>query len=248
MEIIEEHRAYDSDISLETIFGKCRVICGNVEDSANGLLQNLTSKTSLPIFVCRYKFLKVQKVFQLIPLQESPKKPRRRSTCRNSVDSSTFLTETEKSTPVKSYIKTSPKKKYTPMPLSERKRLESLKKKESTQYQNSSEKENKLKVTPIKIIGRNSVIKTPSNSTKKYEVNANYLPNSPICNNYGNSKITSKNKIISARRNLNKSLKEDNDDDFNMEEEEDYFNYSIVDNSLKESEMKLKLRLSQRYV
>ncbi|KAL5290488.1 ORC1 family protein [Megaselia abdita] len=67
-EVIEEHRAYDRNISIETIFKKCSVVIGSKKSSVNGLLKGVSKKLG-PMFACRFKFIKTgAKTFKLVPL------------------------------------------------------------------------------------------------------------------------------------------------------------------------------------
>ncbi|XP_055387641.1 origin recognition complex subunit 1 [Condylostylus longicornis] len=62
-EVIEDHRPYDNDISIETIQGKCTIVKGNINESAAALIKMKSSKFRK--FACRYKFVK-----KLLPLLE----------------------------------------------------------------------------------------------------------------------------------------------------------------------------------
>lgn len=67
-EVIEDHRPYDADISLETIFRKCNVIVGSANDPASEIKKQAHLSSNCT-FVCRYKFIKVKQSYKLFPLK-----------------------------------------------------------------------------------------------------------------------------------------------------------------------------------
>lgn len=236
IELIEEHRPYDSDISLETVYRKCSVIYGAPESSAAGLLENFDSKSkSCPMFVCRYKFIKVKNSYRLVPLQfANDELPRLRSRRKSSAES------VETKTPKRSD--------------SARKRKTSMNGNNNVEFIDLNYFNAENKVSPIKIIGGRSVIrlsakkKTTHNgkSEENNDLNANYLPASPLAEQ--NHKVTPHSKASAARRNLNLSLDNDAAD---KTADSDCLNYSIVkstpDPKQPPNDMKIKLRLSERY-
>lgn len=245
VELIEEHRPYDSDISLETVYRKCSVIFGTPESSAAGLLENFNSKSkSCPMFVCRYKFIKVRNSYRLVPLQfaneEIPADRSRRKSSAESVDTK----RTRRSSVVVTELTDSGKKRRTPMNTNNNVEFIDL------NYFNAENK-----VSPIKIIGGRSVIRLSAKKKANHggksgednDLNANYLPPSPLAEQ--NHKITPQSKVSAARRNLNLSL---NNIGADTSADSDCLNYSIVkstpDAQQPPNEMKIKLRLSERYL
>ncbi|XP_075165132.1 origin recognition complex subunit 1 [Haematobia irritans] len=245
-EIIEEYRPYDADISLETIFRKCSVIFGTSETSASGLLQNFESKRkSCPMFVCRYKFIKVKNTYRLVPLEFAKE------------ETSVAETGRRKSTTVESTKAVTSAKKSRRSAVNEdegstRKRRASISASNALEFVDLNYFNEENKVSPIKIIGGRSVVRlsakkksTPSGKGKgEDEINANYLPASPLAEQ--NIKVTPRSRVAAAKRNLNLSL----DNGADTTADSDCLNYSIVKNTPDKKEpqndMKIKLRLSER--
>lgn len=221
VEIIEDHRAFDPVISIDSIFQKCTVVCGSPSDSAQSLMPR--KKGVFPTFVCRYKIVKVAGNHRLIPLNEKVEKRTHSST--------TPSRESKKKTPKSGGKKNSESKKP---------RLSEI----GFVDIDSRENDEPL-VSPIKII-RNSVVKLQRTSSHKknktpgkMEVNANYLLESP---DVKRSKPSLSPKVNGARRNLNLSL------EANSTADSDALNYSIIQNSPSQaaaSDLKIKLRLSE---
>lgn len=245
-EVIEEHRPYDADISLETIYRKCSVICGSSENSAAGLLQGFNAKrTNCPMFVCRYKFIKVKNSYRLEPLQFSNEdvaaageRGRRRSTA---------------ALPTESKASSAKKPRRSCATNDEgRKRRSSVSANNPLEFVDLAYFNEENKVSPIKIIGGRSVVrlsaKKKQSTGEKYkgedEINANYLPASPLAEQ--NIKVTPRSRAAAAKRNLNLSL----DNGADTTADSDCLNYSIVkgtpDRTEPPNEMKIKLRLSER--
>ncbi|KAM7343467.1 origin recognition complex subunit 1 isoform 2-T2 [Cochliomyia hominivorax] len=247
-ELVEEHRPYDSDISLETVFRKCSVICGSTETSAAGLLQHFNNKrNSCPMFVCRYKFIKVKNTYRLVPLQFSNEEvssvcSRRKSiTERNSLEPSLSASKkARRSTALSTECSGSGKKS-------------SVSGENAVEFIDLNYFSSESKVSPIKIIGGRSVVRLSakkktdiiSKSTEEDDLNANYLPASPLVEQ--NIKITPRSRAAAAKRNLNISLENVGMD---TTADSDCLNYSIVkstpDAQLPPNDMKIKLRLSER--
>lgn len=250
-EVIEEHRPYDADISLETVFRKCSVILGDAESSAAGLLQNFNrDQKNCPMFVCRYKFIRVKKKnsYRLVPLQfsnESGVTDRRR---RMSTVDAQQLTDS-KVTSAKKTRRSCTTKEDTPT----RKRRSSVSATNTVEFVDLSYFNEENKVSPIKIIGGRSVVrlsaKKKSTANDKVvgedEINANYLPASPLAEQ--NIKVTPRSRAAAAKRNLNLSLDNGGAD---TTADSDCLNYSIVketpDPKEPSNDMKIKLRLSER--
>ncbi|KAI8127054.1 Origin recognition complex subunit 1 [Lucilia cuprina] len=247
-ELIEEHRPYDSDISLETVFRKCSVICGPTETSAAGLLENFNIKTkSCPMFVCRYKFIKVKNSYRLVPLQFaneefSSGRGRRKSTAEsNNVET--------KSEPFKKSRRASV---VASGDSSSRKRRISISTENTMEFVDLNYFNAENKVSPIKIVGGRSVVrlsakKKSTSGTPRVsdDLNANYLPASPLAEQ--NVKVTPRSRAAAAKRNLNLSLDNGGAD---TTADSDCLNYSIVkgtpDPQQPPNDMKIKLRLSER--
>uniref|UniRef100_A0A1I8NNY5 Origin recognition complex subunit 1 n=1 Tax=Stomoxys calcitrans TaxID=35570 RepID=A0A1I8NNY5_STOCA len=244
-EVIEEHRPYDPDISLETIYRKCSVIYGSSDASASGLLQNFEAKRkACPMFVCRYKFIKVKNSYRLVPLEfardesESSERDRKKSA----------TVETPKAASAK---KSARRSALGDDNGTNRKRRASISATNPLEFVNLSYF-NENKVSPIKIIGGRSVVRlsakkksTPSGKHKgEDEINANYLPASPLAEQ--NIKVTPRSRAAAAKRNLNLSL----DNGADNTADSDCLNYSIVkdtpDRKEPQNDMKIKLRLSER--
>jgi len=101
------------------------------------------------------------------------------------------------------------------------------------------------KVSPIKIVGGRSVVRLSEKKKDAPEINANYLPASPLTEK--NAKVeTPKSRASAARRNLNLSLDRGADSTAGS----DCLNYSIVqqtpDPKTPSNDMKIKLRISER--
>ncbi|XP_061400763.1 origin recognition complex subunit 1 [Musca vetustissima] len=245
-EVIEEHRPYDADISLETIYRKCSVICGSPENSAAGLLQSFNSKrTNCPMFVCRYKFIKVKNSYRLEPLQFTNEdvatagdRGRRRST-------TAAVTESKASSAKKPRRSCATNNEG-------RTRRASVSATNALEFVDLTYFNEENKVSPIKIIGGRSVVRlsakkkqsTGEKTKGEDEINANYLPASPLAEQ--NIKVTPRSRAAAAKRNLNLSL----DNGADTTADSDCLNYSIVketpDRKEPPNEMKIKLRLSER--
>lgn len=243
-EVIEEHRPYDADISLETVFRKCSVIFGTPEFSASGLLQNFdTKRKTCPMFVCRYKFIKVKNSYRLVPLQfaNEDTAPAERSRRKSSA-----ATESKASSAKK------PRRSCVANEEGTRKRRASVSAANALEFVDLNYFNEENKVSPIKIIGGRSVVRLSSKkksavcgkSNGEDEINANYLPASPLAEQ--NIKVTPRSRAAAAKRNLNLSL----DNGANTTAGSDCLNYSIVketpDREEPRNDMKIKLRLSER--
>ncbi|CAD7013643.1 origin recognition complex subunit 1 [Ceratitis capitata] len=246
-EVIEEHRPYDADISLETIFKKCVVLFGGTDESANGILHKYDAKrNNIPMFVCRYKFIKDKKSYRLVPLEWN-----------TNLTGSTEEAENKRGRK-KSYTDDTPstKEKKTRVARSASARKEKVEGNVAIRKRRASVAAAavefidcngfKDKVSPIKIIGGKNVVRL---SAKKISApidrNDNYAPTSPLMER-NRKETTPKARVASARRNLNLSL--DNGADTSVDS--DCLNYSIVKtptNSDSTNDMKIKLRLSGRH-
>lgn len=242
-ELIEEHRPYDSDISLETIFRKCSVICGTAETSAAGLMQNFAGKRSnCPMFVCRYKFIKVKNSYRLVPLQFSNEDVQTVRGRRKSTSESTSAKKTRRT----SVLATEDS--------STRKRRSSITSDNNVEFIDLNYFSAENKVSPIKIIGGRSVVRLSAKkksdingkTREEDDLNANYLPASPLAEQ--NIKVTPRSRAAAAKRNLNLSLDNNGGEDTTADSE--CLNYSIVkgtpDTQQPTNDMKIKLRLSER--
>ncbi|TMW44995.1 hypothetical protein DOY81_009927 [Sarcophaga bullata] len=153
------------------------------------------------MFVCRYKFIKVRNSYRLVPLQfaneEVPADRSRRKSSAESIDAK----RTRRSSVGVTEITDSGRKRRTPMNTNNNVEFIDL------NYFNAENK-----VSPIKIIGGRSVIRLSAKkkathggkSSENNDLNANYLPPSPLAEQ--NHKITPQSKASAARRNLNLSL------------------------------------------
>ncbi|KAL9912819.1 origin recognition complex subunit 1 [Glossina fuscipes fuscipes] len=235
-ELIEEHRPYDPDISLETIFRKCSVLYGTVDCFATDLLESSnTKKTSCPTFVCRYKFSKIKNKYHLLPLEfgnvgsiesgRSTRASRRKQTDSKSASAkkirrSTVTSENARLHPASAVVH--PK---------------------DCNYFKSQ------KVSPIKIVERRRVVSATiadiANSGLWTNRNTSTIKASPLSEQ--NIKVTPAIKALKARRNLNSSLEHAANDTADS----DCLNYSIIkdtpDTQKTPSEMKIKLRVSERH-
>lgn len=244
-ELIEEHRPYDSDISLEAVFRKCSVICGPDQMSAARLLENFNGKRSCAMFVCRYKFIKVKNSYRLVPLQFSnedvctAKAQETTAQCTTDLDTNRLSKKSHRSS-----LFTSDE----PTVCSSFTAVNNLEFIDLNYF-------NTAKVSPIKIVGGRSVVrvsgKKRSNSSNKDYIQASPLgekkeaiPTSPL----GEKKqaTPTRSRVAVAKRNLNLSLNSTEADISDSLPP----NYSIVKNSpdslLPFNSMKIKLRISER--
>uniref|UniRef100_A0A1A9X3S8 Origin recognition complex subunit 1 n=1 Tax=Glossina brevipalpis TaxID=37001 RepID=A0A1A9X3S8_9MUSC len=233
-ELIEEHRSYDSDISLETIFRKCSVLYGTVDTSASGLLGHSNRKNnSCPTFICRYKFIRIKEKYQLLPLEfENAESNSVRRSRRKHVDPKNE----------------SAKKARRSTVISENARMH----RDSPSVINPTELidlnyYNDQKVSPIKIVERRRIVSSTANdrfSTPTSRKTAT-IKGSPLSEQ--NIKVTPTIKALKARRNLNSSLEHV----VNDTNDSDCLNYSIIKNTpdaqKPTNEMKIKLRVSERH-
>ncbi|XP_064542703.1 origin recognition complex subunit 1 [Drosophila montana] len=234
IEIIEEHRLYDNDVALGSIFRKCLVLEGTSQQTAEQIIKKHKAPNNCPMFVSRYKFLKVRNAYRLIPLEiqldgtDSARKRRSTrdassSSARKSISRRRVSTAADSAAPVE-FV--------------------------DVNYFNCENK-----VSPIKIVGGRSVVrlsekkKTLSGAASAdgvvSEINANYLMASPLTEK--NPKVvTPKSRASAARRNLNLSL----DKGADSTADSDCLNYSIVqqtpDPKTPANDMKIKLRISER--
>ncbi|TDG46374.1 hypothetical protein AWZ03_007148 [Drosophila navojoa] len=230
VEVIEEHRYYDNDVALGCILRKCLVLEGTSDQSAQQIIQKYKIPRNCPMFVSRYKFLKVKNTYRLIPLEiqldgtESARSRRSireptSASARKSVSRRRVSTAAESQTPVE-FV--------------------------DVNYYNCENK-----VSPIKIVGGRSVVrlsekkKSKATDAAEPEINANYLMASPLTEK--NQKVmTPKSRASAARRNLNLSL----DKGADTTADSDCLNYSIVhqtpDPKTPSNDMKIKLRVSER--
>ncbi|XP_055838758.1 origin recognition complex subunit 1 [Episyrphus balteatus] len=218
LEVIEEYRPYDHDISIETIFRKCYVVTGSSQDSASGLLAKINRTKNCPMFVCRYKFIKLKNSsYTLVPLEYFEEEFSEKRSARKSVSRR------------QSTSKSSAKKKRTS-------EVEFV----------DVDRMDENKVSPIKIVGGNSVVKLSSkkmtSSTNK-EINANYL-SSPLTEKNQCPITPTSAKALAARRNLNISL---DNAAANLTHDSDIMNYSIIKSTPESTSqnLKIKLRLSE---
>ncbi|XP_034477739.1 origin recognition complex subunit 1 [Drosophila innubila] len=230
-EIIEEHRPYDNDVALGSIFRKCLVIEGSSQSSAEQLFQRAKAKPNCPMFVTRYKFVKVKQSYRLIPLEiQLDDKP------RSGRDGGTTSTSARKS-------------------ISRRRLSTTAAGNAPPEFVDVNYFNCENKVSPIKIVGGCSVVRlsekkkssltAATNNDDPAEINANYLMASPLTEK--NAKVsTPKSRASAARRNLNLSL----DKGADTTADSDCLNYSIVqqtpDPKTPSNDMKIKLRLSER--
>lgn len=174
------------------------------------------------MFVCRYKFIKLKNSsYSLVPLEYFPEQrtPGRQSS-----------TKKKESTRRQSTSKSSAKKRRT----------------QDLEFVDVDRMADENKVSPIKIIGGNSVVKLSSkkmtSSTNK-EINANYL-SSPLTEKNQCPITPTHAKALAARRNLNISL---DNAAANSSVDSDVLNYSIIKSTPENSNqnLKIKLRLSE---
>ncbi|XP_053962636.1 origin recognition complex subunit 1 [Anastrepha ludens] len=253
-ELIEEHRPYDPDISLETVFRKCVVLIGGIEESARAILHKYKAKSNnCPMFVCRYKFIKDKKSYKIVPLEwntdefaakaDSTVKSRRKKNC--SGDSPSDITKEKKLTQVARSA--SARKQKVHIDTVVKKRRASVAAATALEFIDCNVFESEGKVSPIKIVGGRNVVRL---SAKKKigtpsETNTCFTLTSPLAER--NRKVTTPTtRVANARRNLNLSL--DNGADASVES--DCLNYSIVRTPTTSeeptSDMKIKLRLSAK--
>lgn len=234
LEVIEEHRPYDNDVALGSIFRKCIVLEGKSTENAEDIIKANKDKksTGCPMFVSRYKFLRVKKTYRLIPLEiqldELPRSKRKSQAAADDGTGSTHKSSSRKRASVAAPAAATPE--FV-----------------DVAYYNSENK-----VSPIKIVGGRSVVRLSEKKKSalkadgvQSEINANYLPASPLTEK--NPKVsTPKSRASAARRNLNLSL----DKGANTTADSDCLNYSIVhqtpDPKTPSTEMKIKLRISER--
>ncbi|XP_033253343.1 origin recognition complex subunit 1-like [Drosophila miranda] len=194
------------------------------------------------MFVSRYKFIKVKKLYRLIPLEiqldEPDDKSSSRSRSRKSLSNRNEPKSGSACLAVAGEAATTEKRRRASMAAASS--LEFV----DVNYFNCDNK-----VSPIKIVGGRSVVRL-SEKKKRYsraeaEVNANYLTASPLTEK--NAKVeTPKSRASAARRNLNLSL----DRGADSAADSDCLNYSIVqqtpDPRTPSNDMKIKLRISER--
>uniref|UniRef100_A0A1A9ZNE4 Origin recognition complex subunit 1 n=1 Tax=Glossina pallidipes TaxID=7398 RepID=A0A1A9ZNE4_GLOPL len=236
-ELIEDHRPYDPDISLETIFRKCSVLYGTIDSLATDLLESSnTKKTSCPTFVCRYKFVKIKSRYQLLPLEfgnvESIESGRStRASRRKQTDTkSASAKKLRRSTMTSENARLHPASTDVVQPT-------------DCNYFKSQ------KVSPIKIVERRRVVCATiadiANSGLSINRNTSATKASPLSEQ--NIKVTPTIKALKARRNLNSSLEHAANDTADS----DCLNYSIIKDTpgtqKPPSEMKIKLRVSERH-
>lgn len=260
-EVIEEHRPYDSDISIETVFRKCSVINGRLEDCAVEILNKFnvkkTSINSCPMFVCRYKFIKVKNSYRLVPLQFSNESQAVTEAAtateaqvrknRKTMDERS-MTVNESSTNGK--LGGSERKAKSSME-EKRRRRASVAAANAVEFIDINFLDTENKVSPIKIVGGRSVVRLSAKkqtfppSASKQHLNQQSHMVSPLAEQ--NIKVvTPVSRASAARRNLNLSL---DNDGANTTADSDCLNYSIVKNTPESNatnDMKIKLRLSER--
>ncbi|XP_043661911.1 origin recognition complex subunit 1 [Drosophila teissieri] len=237
LEVIEEHRPYDNDVALGAIYRKCIVLEGTSEKSAQEILSRHSNKlksTACPMFVSRYRFVKVKRRYRLIPLEIHLEQPE--DNTRPSHSSRKSLTAHRES-------KRSVSALHDDIS-SEKRRRASMAGANSVEFIDVNCFSCENKVSPIKIVGGRSVVRLSEKKTAP-EINANYLPASPLTEK--NAKVeTPKSRASAARRNLNLSL----DRGADTTADSDCLNYSIVhqtpDTKTPSNDMKIKLRLSER--
>ncbi|XP_034108753.1 origin recognition complex subunit 1 [Drosophila albomicans] len=237
IEVIEEHRPYDNDVALGSIFRKCLVFEGSCQFSAEQLMKQQLQRSkaaipNCPMFVTRYKFVKEKKSsYRLIPLEiqldEQQDDKRRKS-------------QTSTTKEVGSARKSIGRRRVSIAAANVPPEFVDV------NHFNNCEN----KVSPIKIVGGSVVRlsekkKTLSTSKTAAEINANYLMASPLTEK--NPKVvTPKSRASAARRNLNLSL----DKGADTTADSDCLNYSIVqqtpDPKTPSNDMKIKLRVSER--
>ncbi|EDV59672.1 origin recognition complex subunit 1 [Drosophila erecta] len=234
LEVIEEHRPYDNDVALGAIYRKCMVLESTSETSAQEVLSRQSKKlksTACPMFVSRYRFVRVKRRYRLIPLEihlEQPKEDTRQSRKSLTAHRESKRTVSDRHDDT----------------AGEKRRRASMAGANSVEFIDVNCFSCENKVSPIKIVGGRSVVRLSEKKTAP-EINANYLPASPLTEK--NAKVeTPKSRASAARRNLNLSL----DRGADTTADSDCLNYSIVqqtpDPKTPSNDMKIKLRLSER--
>ncbi|XP_022230998.2 origin recognition complex subunit 1 [Drosophila obscura] len=248
VEVIEEHRPYDNDVALGAIYRKCLVLENTSQLSAEQIVQRASGKlksTGCPMFVSRYKFIKVKKHYRLIPLEIQLDEPDDKSSsrARKSV-SRRNETKTGSASARKAKLLAVAGEAAT----TEKRRRASMAAASSLEFVDVNYFSCENKVSPIKIVGGRSVVRLSEkkkSSATEAEINANYLTASPLTEK--NAKVeTPKSRASAARRNLNLSL----DRGADTTADSDCLNYSIVqqtpDPRTPSNDMKIKLRISER--
>ncbi|KAH8291014.1 hypothetical protein KR054_007795 [Drosophila jambulina] len=245
LEVIEEHRPYDNDVALGAIYRKCIVLEGTSRSSAEEILRSKSQKlktTACPMFVSRYKFVKVKRRYRLIPLEIHLEDPDAKTISRSERKSLAALHESKRS----SSARKEPAAKDGEGTMQKRRRA-SMAAATALEFVDVSYFNCENKVSPIKIVGGRSVVRLSEKkkSSAQEEINANYLPASPLTEK--NAKVeTPKSRASAARRNLNLSL----DHGADSTADSDCLNYSIVqqtpDPKTPSNDMKIKLRISER--
>ncbi|KAH8348715.1 hypothetical protein KR084_010105 [Drosophila pseudotakahashii] len=244
LEVIEEHRPYDNDLALGAIYRKCIVLEGSSQSSAQEILSRHSNShklksTACPMFVSRYRFVKVKRSYRLIPLEIHLEQPEDKP--RASRRSQTAHKESKRSASARKNGAIAEEEAATV----EKRRRASMAAASSVEFVDVSYFNCENKVSPIKIVGGRSVVRLSEKKKAAPEINANYLPASPLTEN--NAKVeTPKSRASAARRNLNLSL----DRGADTTADSDCLNYSIVqqtpDPKTPSNDMKIKLRLSER--
>nr|XP_016941058.1 origin recognition complex subunit 1 [Drosophila suzukii] len=241
LEVIEEHRPYDNDVALGAIYRKCIVLEGTSQTSAQEILSRHSAKLkskACPMFVSRYRFVKVKRSYRLIPLEIRLEQPE--DTPRPSRKSLTAHKESKRSGSARQ--NDAAVEGGAPV---EKRRRASVAAANSVEFVDVSYFNCENKVSPIKIVGGRSVVRLSEKKKDAPEINANYLPASPLTEK--NAKVeTPKSRASAARRNLNLSLDRGADSTAGS----DCLNYSIVqqtpDPKTPSNDMKIKLRISER--
>uniref|UniRef100_A0A6P4FHW6 Origin recognition complex subunit 1 n=1 Tax=Drosophila rhopaloa TaxID=1041015 RepID=A0A6P4FHW6_DRORH len=237
LEVIEEHRPYDNDVALAAIYRKCIVLEGTSQSSAQEIIKRQSTKlksTAIPMFVSRYRFVKVKRTYRLIPLEIHLEQPEDKP--RSSRKSLTAHKESKRSNSARNDADAGTQ---------EKRRRASVAAASSVEFIDVSYFNCENKVSPIKIVGGRSVVRLSEKKKAAPEINANYLPASPLTEK--NAKVeTPKSRASAARRNLNLSL----DRGADTTADSDCLNYSIVqqtpDPKTPSNDMKIKLRISER--
>ncbi|XP_034651981.1 origin recognition complex subunit 1 [Drosophila subobscura] len=249
VEVIEEHRPYDNDVALGAIYRKCLVLESTAQRSAEQILQSASRKvksSGCPMFVSRYKFIKVKKLYRLIPLEIQLDEPEDKSSSRSRKSLSTGHNDTKKGSA--SARKAKLLAVAGEAATTEKRRRASVAAASSLEFVNVNYFSCENKVSPIKIVGGRSVVRLSEKkktTAAEAEINANYLTASPLTEK--NAKVeTPKSRASAARRNLNLSL----DRGADSTADSDCLNYSIVqqtpDPRTPSNDMKIKLRISER--
>ncbi|XP_017078515.1 origin recognition complex subunit 1 [Drosophila eugracilis] len=238
LEVIEEHRPYDNDVALGAIYRKCIVLEGTSKSSAQNILSRHSNKLkskACPMFVSRYRFVKVKRSYRLIPLEihlEQPEDKHRQS--RKSLNSHNESKRSARHDDTAGQAEATQEKRRSTMGATR-----------SVEFVDVNYFNCENKVSPIKIVGGRSVVRLSEKKKTDQEINANYLPASPLTEK--NAKVeTPKSRASAARRNLNLSL----DRGADTTADSDCLNYSIVqqtpDPKTPSNDMKIKLRISER--